>query len=215
VESENMKNMTPVSGTAAQSVVLRGVQWETYERLLADHQDGRGPRLNYDRGTLEIMAPSFRHENLTEAVARLFEIAAEAQSIEYIAAGSTTFRRRDLAKGFEPDACFYVRDLERLRTKDELNLGVDPPPDLVVEIVLTNPVVNKLDLFAALGIREVWCFQSEELRILVLNSGSYSRSLISSILPGVQGSELTTLILASRQTPRLLWLQNARDWARK
>lgn len=204
-----------VTSISDQSVVLRDVQWETYERLLADHQDSRGPRFNYDCGTLEIMAPSFKDESLKETIARLFEMAAEARGVEYIAAGSTTFRRQDLRKGFEPDACFYVRDLEHLRTKDEINLAIDPPPDLVVEIDLTNRAINKLQLFAALGIREVWCFQSGELQIFVWNSGMYSRSSVSSILQGVDSSEVTTLILSSRETPMLLWLETARVWARK
>lgn len=207
--------MMAVTSISDQSVVLRDVQWETYERLLADHQDSRGPRFNYDCGTLEIMAPSFKDESLKETIARLFEMAAEARGVEYIAAGSTTFRRQDLRKGFEPDACFYVRDLEHLRTKDEINLAIDPPPDLVVEIDLTNRAINKLQLFAALGIREVWCFQSGELQIFVWNSGMYSRSSVSSILQGVDSSEVTTLILSSRETPMLLWLETARVWARK
>jgi Uma2 family endonuclease len=215
VESEKVKSMMAVTSISDQSVVLRDVQWETYERLLADHQDSRGPRFNYDCGTLEIMAPSFKDESLKETIARLFEMAAEASGVEYIAAGSTTFRRQDLRKGFEPDACFYVRDLEHLRTKDEINLAIDPPPDLVVEIDLTNRAINKLQLFAALGIREVWCFQSGELQIFVWNSGMYSRSSVSSILQGVDSSEVTTLILSSRETPMLLWLETARVWARK
>jgi Uma2 family endonuclease len=215
VESEKVKSMMAVTSISDQSVVLRDVQWETYERLLADHQDSRGPRFNYDCGTLEIMAPSFKDESLKETIARLFEMAAEARGVEYIAAGSTTFRRQDLRKGFEPDACFYVRDLEHLRTKDEINLAIDPPPDLVVEIDLTNRAINKLQLFAALGIREVWCFQSGELQIFVWNSGMYSRSSVSSILQGVDSSEVTTLILSSRETPMLLWLETARVWARK
>ena len=91
--------MTAAENITDQSVVLRGVQWETYERLLADHQDSNGARLNYDSGIPEIMAPSFKHENLKETIASLFQFAAETKGVDFVAAGSATFRRQDLQKG--------------------------------------------------------------------------------------------------------------------
>lgn len=214
MESEKVKGVTAAENITDQSVVLRGVRWETYERLLADHQDSSGTRLNYDSGILEIMAPSFKHENLKETIALLFQLAAETKGVDFVAAGSTTFRRRDLRKGFEPDACFYVRDVERIRTRDEIDLRVDPPPDLVVEVVVTNRVVNKLPLFAALGIPEVWRYQAEELHILALESKAYSSKETSSILPGVGSLALTELVRSSREMARPLWIQIVRDWAR-
>jgi len=214
VENEKVKSMTAAENITDQSVVLRGVRWETYERLLADHQDSNGARLNYDSGILEIMAPSFKHENLKETIASLFQLAAETKDVDFVAAGSTTFRRQDLQKGFEPDACFYVRDVERIRTQDEIDLNVDPPPDLVVEIVVTNRVVNKLPLFAALAIPEVWRYQADELQILVLESNAYSSRATSSILPGVGSRALTELVRSSRAMARPLWIQSVRDWAR-
>jgi Uma2 family endonuclease len=214
VDSEKVKSMTTADNITDQSVVLRGVRWETYERLLADHQDSSGTRLNYDSGTLEIMAPSFKHENLKETIASLFQLVVETKGVDFVAAGSTTFRRQDLRKGFEPDACFYVRDVERIRTRDEIDLSVDPPPDLVVEVVVTSRVINKLPLFAALAIPEVWRYQAEELQILVLESNAYFSKATSSILPGVGSRALTELVQSSRGMTRPLWIQSVRDWAR-
>jgi Uma2 family endonuclease len=214
VESEKVKSMTAAESIPDQSVVLRGVRWETYERLLADHQDSSGARLNYDSGILEIMAPSFKHENLKETIASVFQLVAETKGIDFVAAGSTTFRRQDLRKGFEPDACFYVRDVARIRTLDEIDLSVDPPPDLVVEVVVTNRAVNKLPLFAALEIPEVWRYQEEEFQIFVLESKAYSSKATSSILPGVGSGALTELVQSSREIARPLWIQRVRDWAR-
>lgn len=206
--------MTAAENTTDQSVVLRGVRWETYERLLADHQDSSGTRLSYDSGILEIMAPSFKHENLKETIATIFQLAAWTKGVDFVAAGSTTFRRKDLRKGFEPDACFYIRDVERIRTRDEIDLSVDPPPDLVVEIVVTNRVIDKLPLFASLAIPEVWRYQANELQILVLESNAYSSRGTSSILPGVGSRALTEFVQSSRAMARPLWIQSVRDWAR-
>lgn len=103
--------MTAVFSTPDQAVVLTGVNWETYERLLADQEDRSGPRLYYDCGTLEIMSPSSRHENINRTLALLFQLLASEMEIDVFAAGSTTLRREDLRKGFEPDSCFtfYMR----------------------------------------------------------------------------------------------------------
>ena len=42
----------------------------------------------------------------------------------------TTFRREDLEKGLEPDQCYYITNEPKIRGKLELDLSVDPPPDL-------------------------------------------------------------------------------------
>src|SRR5947209_15786668 len=92
-----------------QMVVLRSVSWDTYERLLADHRDSSAPRFTYDRGALEIMSPLPEHEKYNRAIAALVEVVAEARGLDFENLGSTTFRRDDLQRGFEPDSCFYIQ----------------------------------------------------------------------------------------------------------
>ena len=91
-----------------QRVVLRHVSWETYERLLTDHAQCSSPRFTYDHGVLEIMSPSIKHERLNRSIATLCEVIAEEWHMELDNADSTTFKREDFARGFEPDSCFYV-----------------------------------------------------------------------------------------------------------
>src|SRR5688572_27856434 len=146
--------MTTAMSTWDQTVVLKGIRWETYERLLADHDDSSGTRLSYDCGTLEIMAPSSEHEKLKEAITLLVHLLASEMGFDVVGAGSTTFRRQDLLKGFEPDASFYIQYAEMIRSKTNSDLGADPPPDLVIEIEITHPAIEKLSIFGAAEFRK-------------------------------------------------------------
>src|SRR5689334_8883188 len=112
--------MASVLTPPEQKVILKGVSWETYVRLLSEHQESAGTRFNYDRGMLEIMVLSFEHETLKHTLSLLVELLAGEMGIDIEGAGSTTFRREDLNQGFEPDACFYIRQARKMRGKKEV-----------------------------------------------------------------------------------------------
>jgi len=207
--------MTAVFSTPDQTVALTGVHWETYERLLADQEDRSGPRLYYDCGTLEIMSPSSRHERTKETLALFVQLLAGEMGVDFVSVGSTTFRREDLQKGFEPDSCFYVRNAETIRAKDKIDLSVDPPPDLVIEVAVTNPVLNKLSLYSAAGVPEVWIYDEDHVEILALDSKTYRQKAESSFLPGVTGATLQEFVFSSREMKSPAWIKSVRDWAAK
>lgn len=135
--------METIKLPVGQTVILHGVSWKTYESLLADHTDRSVPRFAYDQGELEIVSPSPKHEKLNRGLALLVEVVAEEFGIDVYDLGSTTFKREDLERGFEPDSCFYVQNEERVRGKDRIDLETDPPPDLVIEIDITSPSLDK------------------------------------------------------------------------
>jgi Uma2 family endonuclease len=151
----------------AQSVMLRNVSWDTYERLLSEHQDVCNPRFAFDRGMLQIMVTSFEHETVNRLIARLFETIAEELTVDYVNAGSTTFKKQEAERGFEPDTAFYVRNAELVRGKERIDLSVGPAPDLVIEI--THPSIDKLPIFAGLGVAEVWRYEGRALVIMNLD----------------------------------------------
>ena len=161
-----------VKSPAEQRVVLRNVSWETYERLLEGHESS-APRFTYDRGEMEIVSPSPEHEKFNRRIAQLVLAFTEEMDIESEDLGSTTFRREDLARGFEPDSCFYVQNEEQVRGKDRIDLAVEPPPDLVIEVDITSPSINKLPIYAGLGVPEVWRYDGEKLEILRLGNDGY------------------------------------------
>ena len=195
-------------------ILLPGVRWETYESLLADMQDRRAAQFAYDRGVLEIMAPSYEHDNLKHIIAVLVEVLAGELEIDIEGGGSTTFRRQDLARGFEPDACFYIQHAELVRGKKQIDLAQDPPPDLIIEIDITSPSLNKFPIFATLGIPEVWRHDGARVAILTLVNNDYVERAESVVLPKVSSAILTELIDASRQLKRPAWLRRVRAWAR-
>ena len=139
--------------TCPEQRVLLKVSWETYERLLAEQVDAAGTRFTYDRGLLEIMVVSLGHEDPNRTLALLAEIVAEETGRDLVQSGSTTFKRKDLEKGFEPDSSFYLdARAEAMRGKKELDLLVDPPPDLVIEIDIASSSLPRLPIFAAVGV---------------------------------------------------------------
>src|SRR5713226_6523520 len=100
--------MATVAAPAQQKVILSGVSWETYQRLLAEHQESSGTHFIYDEGALEIMVLSARHEEPNRTLGLLVELVAVELGIDFRQLGSTTFQREDLRKGFEPDSAFYI-----------------------------------------------------------------------------------------------------------
>ncbi len=147
-------HMATVMSTPDTSVVLHDVSWRTYESLLKDFVDRSSPRLTFDRGTLEIMSPTKQHEEFNRILALLVDTASDELGLDVQSLGSTTFRREDLDRGFEPDSCFYFAEAGRVRRKKKVDLSFDPPPELVIEVDITSSSLPKDSIYATLGVPE-------------------------------------------------------------
>src|SRR5437879_464293 len=99
--------MPAVAAPPEQRVLLSHTSWETYERILSEHIDTPGTRFAYDEGMLEIMTLSSAHEEPNRLLDFLIYMVAGEAGMDCCCLGSTTFRREDLQKGFEPDSCYY------------------------------------------------------------------------------------------------------------
>ena len=196
-------------------IVIYDVSWETYERLLSDLSDRSSPRLTYDRGRLEIMSPTEEHEELNRSLAALVEAVAEALEIDIRSLGSTTFRRQDLERGFEPDSCFYVQSLSKLESNRRVDLELDPPPDIVIEIDISHSSMEKLALYREMGVPEVWRHDGDSVTIHVLQEKGYETAETSRAFPIVSATKLTELLETRRTQKRYDWLQSIREWARQ
>lgn len=144
--------METIESPAEGSALLRNVSWETYERLIAEREERRVPRFHYDRGMMEVMSPPKRHETISRIAALLIEMLVVEMDVE--AVGSTTVKREDLARGFEPDeSSYFSGNIELVRGNENINPDAgDPPPDLVIEVDITNPSLDKLGIYARLGV---------------------------------------------------------------
>jgi Uma2 family endonuclease len=201
--------------TAAARVVLPNVSWETYERLLTDLSDCSVPHLTYDQGRLEIMSPTAKHEEVNRNIEFLVRTTALEMDIEVRSLGSTTFKREDIARGFEPDSCFYVQNERAIRGKQELDLLVDPPPDIVFEVDVTSSSINKRSLFSEFGVPEIWQYNDESIEILNLVNGAYVKTESSSVLPFFTAKVLTDFIAESLALSGLEWMKKMRGWAQQ
>lgn len=173
----------PTTVPAETRTLIRNVSWETYVALCEERQDAI-PRMSYANGMLELMSPKKEHEIIGSLLGRLVFAFCEHFDREVLSVASTTFRREDLARGFEADEAFYFENADRLRCKEEIDLTTDPSPELVVEIEITSSAIAKLELFAAMGVAEVWRHDGQQLTSYRLRGADYSEVDASVALPG-------------------------------
>ena len=188
-----------------QRVLLNPCSWDTYERLASEHVDRLSPRFTYTEGALEIMSPSLEHEKLNEAIKLIVSLACEELDIEVEPLGSTTLRRADAQQGVEPDSSFYFHVTDR-------DPAVDPP-DLMVEIEISRSVMDKLPLFAKLGVREVWRCGVQGVTILLLSGDEYLEAPRSCVLP-LDAAGLTNQLAERKRLGQNVWLRGLRAWVR-
>lgn len=201
--------------TESSVVTLLHVSWDTYERLLADDEERRVPRMTFDRGVLELVSPSQPYEEDAGTVTELVSIIAAHLQVPIRSIGSTTFKRRDLERGFEPDSSFYIQHELSIRGRRQVDLGTDPPPDVVLEMEVSRTAVDKLGLFAAMGVPEVWRSDGRRVTVLVLDQGTYRTADRSSALPALTTERFEHFLTARLELLSHEWFQMVSDWARE
>ena len=205
--------MTTVATPVTHRMILCGISWHTYQRLAADL--GEQPvRLAYDQGTLEIMTPSFEHARLNRLLADIIQAMAFGKDLPIEPAGSTDFNREDVERGFQPDSCFYLGDNVRaIQGKKRLDVSIDPPPDLVVEVDVTNRSLNKLPLYATIGVPEVWRFDSAHVILYRLSGETYQEVNTSVVLEGVTADDVLHFVQLAYELSRKALFFHIMQWA--
>ncbi|KAB8319495.1 Uma2 family endonuclease [Tolypothrix campylonemoides VB511288] len=193
---------------------LSGISWQTYETLLTELNASRRLRLTYNRGNLEIMAPSPEHEIYKKVVGRFVETLAEELDIRIYPLGSTTFKRPELS-GAEPDECFYITNINAVRSKKRINLQQDPPPDLVVEIDVTSSSDNRFQVYAEIGVPEIWRYDGNSFTIHILQS-SYKYVAVNQSLafPNLPIREIANFLQQVGQEDYLELVREFRKWVK-
>ncbi len=204
-----------VAKNRADRVMLYDISWQQFENLLKDLGEHRAARLAYDRTTLEIMTPLPEHEHYKEVISIAVQDIAEELAIDYESYGSTTWKRESRMAGVESDNCFYFQNEATVRGRLDLDLKQDPPPDLAIEIDITNKSLNRFPIYARLGVPELWCYDSDELKIYLLQNGEYVESENSLVFPTLAIRYLPKLIEQNRADGRRAIRQAVREWVRK
>lgn len=164
-----------------QTIEIQDVSWSEFEDILQDLDEKRNTRIAYSNGVLSIVAPLPAHEISKACIGDFVKILLAELDRNYLSLGSTTFKNKRMKKAVEPDDCFYIRDFERVLGKVRLDMNVDPPPELAIEVDLTSK--TQLEAYEGLGVGELWRYDAGKLRIDCLQEEQYIEVERSSIFP--------------------------------
>ncbi|HWS89489.1 MAG TPA: Uma2 family endonuclease [Pyrinomonadaceae bacterium] len=157
-----------------------------------------GHRMSYDNGRLIIVGPTFEHERDKGLVSGLVYVLSDEMNITLEALGSTTFKRKRLKKGVEPDACFYAQNASLIIGQPSFLHDEYPAPDVAVEIDLSNDSLDKFHIYAALGVPEIWRYDGERTRFYKLAGENYERIQSSLAFPALTAEVVTQYLELSK-----------------
>jgi Uma2 family endonuclease len=183
-----------------QYLLLSGIDWRTYSRLLRIFAERPGIRLTYDRGELEIRSPRLDLDNDSRVLGGLVVALTQELGLPIKRGGSTTLRRSLRQRGIEADECFWISNAHRMAGRRRLDLRTDPPPDLAVEVDVTHSSLDRLAIYAALGVPEVWRLDGNNLDFHVLGSdGVYTAATSSKAFSFLTPADLFRFLDQARQ----------------
>lgn len=207
--------MIPTATPAEYRAILPNISWQTFKTLLVEMGDERNFRLAYDRGKLEIMTPLMPHENSNRLIEVFVGVLCEELGFEIKRSGSVTLTRNDLQRGVEPDSSYYIQNESLVRDKENIDLAIDPPPDLVLEVEYSRSVIDKFKLYASMGVSEFWRYNGSVLRVYVLEGGQYIECPDSPTFAPIAVSEIPWFIQESKKLGEITITRSFRTWVRQ
>lgn len=178
------------AAATAEKRIYYGVAWDDYLRLLDELGDGAHLRVTFDRGVLEIMSPKSEHEELARLIDLVLAYIAFEQNQNVKNCGSMTMHTVAVERGGEADSSYYVATESQVRGVKNIDLTVHPPPDIVLEIDITSPSLDKFPLYTALRVPEVWRYDGERMQFYLFVEGKYQPSTHSLSFPHLSSAML-------------------------
>jgi Uma2 family endonuclease len=197
-------------------ILRHNLSWQEFEQIAAEREHGSGgTRLAYDRGTLEIIVPLLEHEYFKEVISVLVQDLAEELEIDYESFGSTTWKEEKKLAGVEPDNCFYIQSESLIRSKlPYIDLAVDPPPDLALEVDITSKSLDRQPIYARLGVPELWRYDEGMLKIYQLQGTGYVETQVSLAFPQFPVQEIPQFVAKYQGQGRRALRKAFREWVR-
>ncbi len=199
---------------AGQRAILHRIAWNQFEKILEELGEHRASRIAYYDGTLEIRMPLPEHERAKVIIGDLLKILLDELNLEWESLGSSTFKSIKMSVGIEPDDCFYIKNYAAMIGKKRLDLEIDPPPDIAIEVDLTSN--TQISAYQALGVPEIWRYQQGKLLIYILRNGKYSESdtsLAFANLPVIEG--ISQFLERSNDIPISAVRREFRQWLKQ
>ena len=207
--------MSTLRPTTGRSVILDDIDWRTYTRLIRVFAGRPSVRLAFDRGRLEIMHPLPEHETAAYLLGRFIDVLTEELALPVKAGRSTTFRRRRRQRGLEADNSYWIANESKVRGKQTIDLRMDPPPDLAIEVDLTHSSLDRMAIYAALQVPEVWRLDEHGLSCHVLQSGQYQSSPWSQAFPRLAVADLMPFLALRYREEDNGIVRQFRAWVRQ
>lgn len=216
--------MSDSSVTSEQRVVLDKIRWQKFQDLLTELGAERTARFAYQRGRMEMMTPNEQHERYSKLIESLLLVLADETYLKVVGFNSALLQQPELECAIAPTACFYISHAPEMTGKSELDLSRDPIPDLVLDIAFTSSAIDKLPIYAALGIPEVWCYTSDnnskpvpkqELMIYQLQNQQYYPSETSAVFNFLSAARVLEFIEQSDSLGLVQALQLLRAWVQE
>ncbi|MEE3718145.1 Uma2 family endonuclease [Tumidithrix elongata RA019] len=160
-----------------QSTILHDIDWQQFEAILEDLGEKRAARVAYFDGVLEIEMPLPEHEKVKVLIGDFIKALLDEMEVDFEPFGSSTFKHMDKQAGLEPDDCFYIQNNVVMRGARKLDLSIDPPLDLAIEVDVTSK--TKLEVYQAIAVPELWIYLDRSLKIYLLCNGEYIESSLS------------------------------------
>jgi Uma2 family endonuclease len=186
--------IAPIEALPDGSVATIPMSWAEYEQLIAARGDQSIPRLKYANGYLNLKMPTFEHGRLDAIVADLIVAILNQQLRDYIRTTPVTLQIPEKA-GIEPDHCFWLNHWAAVNGKSRIDLATDPPPDIAVEVDVTN-FTNIAD-YEPFKVAEVWLIRGDTLEISVLTSKGYIKTGSSQFFPDLAIPGLYQQVIAA------------------
>ncbi|KAM3100040.1 Uma2 family endonuclease [Phormidesmis sp. 146-35] len=205
---------TSQAAESERRIVLHNVSWQAYEKFLDAMEESHSTRLTYYKGILEIVAPLESHENAGSLVGQFIEILTEELGLTLKSMGSTTLKRPEIKIGGEPDKCYYIANEPLVRGRT-VNLAIDPPPDLIIEVDITHTDINKNALYAEMGVGEFWRYNGKTLTIYQLQNGTYQEVSTSPTFAWVEKERLYQFLKDCTQVGETQAKRMFRAWIRE
>ncbi|MCC5640145.1 Uma2 family endonuclease [Nostoc sp. CHAB 5844] len=194
-----------------QQMLLQDISWQQLENILEEMGDKRAARISYSDGWLEIMVPLPEHEKDKEIFGELVRIILDKLQIDFEPFGSTTLKNERMRQAVEPDTSFYIQNQAAVIGKNRIDLNVDPPPDLAIEVDITSR--TRFNNYEILGVPELWRYTKQGLEIFLLQDGKYIKSQSSPNFPNIPIIELVNEYVQQCLTiGRSQAMRNFRSW---
>jgi Uma2 family endonuclease len=200
-------------------VVIAGVTWEFYDRFSRAVREGDNCRVAFDGNDIEMMTLGPLHERYKTRLDIFVAIVADELAIEFQPQGSTTWKRKRVKRGVEPDSCFYFKAEKLLACAAAEEKGSNkvedyPNPDLAIEVDLSPSKIDRPGIYAALQVGELWRIRDKVVSIEQLVSpGAYVAAERSQFLP-VRPEDVTRWVFGEYSRDPITWKQRLRVWVR-